>query len=130
MFNQLYPFYTANLYYVPQFTAPEMQYSTFYPQLPVTYQPEFFLPSQQFIQYPSEWQVPETRPIPTEAENKHSDSEETLEKSDQKRTYKKFSIFKYPKKNAESNIINQIFSFLSLRAKSEPLLEKILENNQ
>lgn len=34
--------------------------------------------------------------------------------------------FKYAKKNAESNIINQIFSYLSIRAKSEGLVERLL----
>ena len=65
-----------------------------------------------------------------DTENKIDDEEETGEKFQLKKKLKKLLIFKYPKKNAESNIINQIFSFLSLRFKSEPILEKVLNKNE
>jgi len=38
MYTQIYPFFTPNMYYIPQFVAPEMQYSAYFSQLPTTYQ--------------------------------------------------------------------------------------------
>jgi hypothetical protein len=37
--------------------------------------------------------------------------------------------YKYVKKNAESNVINQIFSYLSIRSKSQGIVTRILKGN-
>jgi hypothetical protein len=35
------------------------------------------------------------------------------------------NVYKYAKKNAESNLINQIFSYISIPSKSNPIVERI-----
>lgn len=40
------------------------------------------------------------------------------------------SKFKYAKKNAESNVINQIFSFISIKGKSKQILDGVFSENQ
>lgn len=40
------------------------------------------------------------------------------------------NVYKYPKKNAESNLINQIFSYISIPSKSKNALLRLIEGDE
>lgn len=109
----------------------------YYSPLPLN-QPYFYYqtpPMPYFPSIPHEEPpvVESTTPVKVEQESS-SVGELTRPKAEENavvdETTTKISRFKYPKKNVESNVVNQVISFISTKAKSKTILQKLLVSEE
>lgn len=73
---------------------------------------------------------PETEQAGSSSEQSSVKEEEVSSRQPSEGTGKAVSRFKYAKKNVESNVVNQCFSYLTTRTKSYPVLARLLQSEE